>query len=275
MHVILQYITVGHCSYPMWPHYNDCSRHTHTDMHMHPRVPIVWPWCGLVCCVCSDCRQLEAKAVRGEVEWKRGRGRIRKTRRYQDRGERRYREWDQGGLHKGNVKKSKEEFRWGKCITFKKAVEFNKNKQSEIMWWGWVGGVGGSRSQTVVKCGDSHIYGLRGWKWKMWCVSTARGPPFECVCVGWVDLRNWAPGFGRAVQKGYLPGHTIYNITSCMYRARSGQTRPDCHNKKRQKHELPLVVSFIRGRVWTGTVFRDCKHAGKIFQFSEQTCITA
>lgn len=23
--------------------------------------------------------------------------------------------------------------------------------------------------------------------------------------------------------------------------------------KKRQKHELPLVVSFIRGRVWTGT----------------------
>lgn len=36
-----------------------------------------------------------------------------------------------------------------------------------------------------------------------------------CVCVGWVD--GWVclgtPGFGRAVQKGHLPGHTIYNIT--------------------------------------------------------------
>lgn len=48
-----------------------------THPHMYTRVPIVWPWCGLECCVCSECVQLEAKAAGGEE----GKWRINKRRR--------------------------------------------------------------------------------------------------------------------------------------------------------------------------------------------------
>lgn len=46
------------------------------------------------------------------------------------------------------------------------------------------------------------------------CFSTARGPPFEVVCVcvcGCVTTQLLCPGFGRAVQK--RPYHIHYNIT--------------------------------------------------------------
>lgn len=71
------------------------------------------------------------------------------------------------------------------------------------------------------------------------------GPPFKVVCVWGVDVPvQSVPGFGRMVQKGYLPGNTIYNVPCRMCSARSGQNQSRLMNYV--THGQGVMASLIK-----------------------------
>lgn len=174
-------------------------------------------WAGVLCLLRLSPAGGQGSERRGGM--KEEKRKDQKEKECQDRGEHRYREWDQERAAQTQVKKSKEEFRYASPLRKEKAEGDN------VMMMGR--GVG-SRSQTVRR-GSVVVKSVTYMGWeaengKCDVLAQQEGPHLS-VCVRWVGPGNSAPGFGWAVQKGYLPDCTVYNFPDALCQIRLDQTR--------------------------------------------------